>query len=354
MDYATASRILTAPSRSTETSCDTPRSAIVTPNSRSMRAMVIGLWVMMMKRVSVDFPISSSRSQKRSTLWSSSGASTSSSTQIGAGLVRNTAKISASAVSACSPPESSDSVAGFLPGRLRQNFEAGFERIVVLDELQLRGAAAEQLGEQALEVRVDDGERRQQALARLAIEALDAEPQPLDRLDEIVALGDQRRVLGLDLAQLLLGAQIDGAETLAVALELVEVGFDFGDVGQRRVRFEAGETGERFRLGLQDLADFRGEVGEPPLHRLVTLLGARGGLAGGGERVVGGARGTIGLGECVLTRCERLGGGAPRAFRGFDLGDQRALLRLELGRRVDERSMLGPRLFEARLDGRDL
>src|SRR2546430_3167639 len=53
-------------------------------------------------------PISSSRSQKRSILWSSSGASTSSSTQIGAGLVRNTAKMSASAVSACSPPERSE------------------------------------------------------------------------------------------------------------------------------------------------------------------------------------------------------------------------------------------------------
>src|SRR3954449_9747717 len=51
-------------------------------------------------------------------LWSSSGASTSSSTQIGAGLVRNTAKMSASAVSACSPPERSDKVAGFLPGGL--------------------------------------------------------------------------------------------------------------------------------------------------------------------------------------------------------------------------------------------
>src|SRR5437773_8597445 len=34
------------------------------------------------------------------------------STQIGDGLVRNTAKISASAVSACSPPDKSDSVCG--------------------------------------------------------------------------------------------------------------------------------------------------------------------------------------------------------------------------------------------------
>src|SRR3569832_568308 len=70
-----------------------------------MRAMVIGLCVMITKRVSVDLIISSSRSQKRSTLWSSSGASTSSSTQIGAGLVRNTAKIKAMAVSANTPPE---------------------------------------------------------------------------------------------------------------------------------------------------------------------------------------------------------------------------------------------------------
>ena len=54
---AAVSRILTAASRSTDTSCDTPRSAMVTPNRRFMRAMVIGLWVMMMKRVSVDFAI---------------------------------------------------------------------------------------------------------------------------------------------------------------------------------------------------------------------------------------------------------------------------------------------------------
>ena len=60
--------------------------------------------------------ISSSRSQKRSTLASSRGASTSSSTQIGEGLARNTAKISAVAVSACSPPEIRLMVCGFLPG----------------------------------------------------------------------------------------------------------------------------------------------------------------------------------------------------------------------------------------------
>jgi MFS family permease len=92
--------------RSTLTSWLTPCSAIVTPNSRSIRAMVMALWVMIRNRVSVRRVISSSRSQNRTTLASSSGASTSSSTQIGAGLARNTAKISASAVSVCSPPDS--------------------------------------------------------------------------------------------------------------------------------------------------------------------------------------------------------------------------------------------------------
>ena len=57
-----------ASASSTDTIWLTPRSAIVTPNSRSMRAMVIGLWVMVTKRVSARLRISSSRSQKRSTL----------------------------------------------------------------------------------------------------------------------------------------------------------------------------------------------------------------------------------------------------------------------------------------------
>ena len=47
---------------------------------------------------------------------SSSGASTSSNTQIGAGLAKNTPKINASAVSVCSPPDKSDSVDRRFPG----------------------------------------------------------------------------------------------------------------------------------------------------------------------------------------------------------------------------------------------
>ena len=89
---------------------------MVTPNSRSIRAIVTAWWVMIKNRVSVRRVISSSRSQNRVTLASSKGASTSSSTQIGAGLAKNTPKISASAVKVCSPPDNRLSVASFLPG----------------------------------------------------------------------------------------------------------------------------------------------------------------------------------------------------------------------------------------------
>ena len=71
---------------------------------------------MIKNRVSVRRHISSNKSQKRVTLASSSGASTSSSTQIGAGLAKNTAKISAIAVSVCSPPDNKDKVLSFFPG----------------------------------------------------------------------------------------------------------------------------------------------------------------------------------------------------------------------------------------------
>ena len=78
--------------------------------------MVTAWCVIIKNRVSVRRHISSSKSQNRVTLASSSGASTSSSTQIGAGLTKNTPKISASAVSVCSPPDKSDNVDSFLPG----------------------------------------------------------------------------------------------------------------------------------------------------------------------------------------------------------------------------------------------
>src|SRR3979409_1259164 len=95
-------------------------------------------------------------------------------------------------------------------------------------------AAAEQFHEQPLEMAVDGFERGQQALARLAVEALDALAQPLDGFHQIVALRGERGVLGFDLAQLFLGAQIYRAKPLAVAAQLFEAFFDL--VKRRQLR----------------------------------------------------------------------------------------------------------------------
>ena len=50
---------------------------------------------------------------------------------------------------------------------------------------------------------------------------------------QIVALGGERRVLGLDLAQFFLGAQVDRAQPLALAAQPLELFLDLGQLGQR-------------------------------------------------------------------------------------------------------------------------
>ncbi len=139
------------------------------------------------------------------------------------------------AVSACSPPESSDRVCGFLPGRLGEDVEAGLEGVVGFDQLQLGGAAAEEGREEALEVLVDGGEGGEQALAALAVERADAAAQLLDGLDQVVALADHAVELRLDLGQLVVGTQIDAAEAFALALQAVELVLDAAGVGERRI-----------------------------------------------------------------------------------------------------------------------
>ena len=88
----------------------------------------------------------------------------------------------------------------FLARRLGHDLKAGFERIFALDQLQFGVAAAEQFRKQLLEVLVDGGERCEQPLAGLVVEAVDALPQPPDRLDQIVTFGNELIVLRFDFA----------------------------------------------------------------------------------------------------------------------------------------------------------
>jgi hypothetical protein len=68
-------------------------------------------------------------------------------------------------------------------------------------------------------------------------------------------------VLGFDLAQLFLGAQIDGAEPLAVAAQLFEIFLDLGKRRQFRAGLDLGETRNRLWLDLQHVVDFALDVG---------------------------------------------------------------------------------------------
>ena len=78
---------------------------MVTPYNLFIFDIVNAWCVTMINFVFVIFVSSSNKLQNLVTLASSKGASTSSSTQIGEGLVKKTAKISDSAVKACSPPD---------------------------------------------------------------------------------------------------------------------------------------------------------------------------------------------------------------------------------------------------------
>src|SRR5262249_25054188 len=111
---AISSRMRSASSMSTATTRDTPDSGMVTPISCCAISIEILLWLMKRNWVCADMRFT--RSQKRTVLESSSGASTSSSRQNGAGLSWNMAKTSEIAVSAFSPPESRWMLALRLPG----------------------------------------------------------------------------------------------------------------------------------------------------------------------------------------------------------------------------------------------
>src|SRR6266404_5508826 len=102
---------------------------------------------MIRKRVCALAAISSTSLQKRSTLASSSGASTSSSTQLGAREQRQ----------ALQP----------LARRARHHLEPGTQRILTLVEREMGPSAAEEGDEELAEMLVDLGEGGKQALAAL-------------------------------------------------------------------------------------------------------------------------------------------------------------------------------------------
>src|SRR5690606_22002737 len=76
-----------------------------------------------------------------------------------------------------------------LARRLRHDFEPGFERIVRIDELEMRLPAVEQRREEALKMAVHRLERREQPRATFAVEAADRTAEAVHRLRQLLDLG---------------------------------------------------------------------------------------------------------------------------------------------------------------------
>ena len=89
--------------------------------------------------------------------------------------------------------------------------------------------------------------------------------------------------------QFLFGAQIDGAEPLALAPQLFEIGLDLGHVRQHRAFGNLGQCRHALRLDLQHLADFMLDIGEAALGAFAALLGAAELLARGAQCIERGA-----------------------------------------------------------------
>ena len=130
---------------------------------------------------------------------------------MGDGLVRNTAKMRASAVSACSPPGKERKARRLLARRARDQVQAGFQRIIGFDQLQFGGSAAKERRKEMLEVSVDGLKCLQQAAATFLVQLLDTAAQLGNGLDQIVALSFQTGVLLLKGLQLGVGAQVHPA-----------------------------------------------------------------------------------------------------------------------------------------------
>ncbi len=197
-----------AVARSTETIWLTPRSAIVTPKSRSIRAMVIGLWVIRMKRVDVEQVA----------------------VALDIGVVERRVDLVEHADRRRVGQEYREDQRGrrqrllaarkqghhlrLLARRAGEDLQPCIERVFRIDQLELGRAAAEQHRKEPLELAVDDLEGGEQALAALPVEGADRLAQPAHSLAEIVALGGQPLALAPDLGQFVLGPQIDGTEAL--------------------------------------------------------------------------------------------------------------------------------------------
>ena len=187
---------------------------------------------------------------------------------------------------------------------------------------------------------VDDLESGDEALAPFLVQGMDRAAQALDRLGQVVALGDKLVAAVEDLVELLVGAQVDGAEPLALLAQIVEPALDLDRARQRPVAVHARQRGEARRLAVELARDRMDELLAAQARPLDPLLGRRALLARRRHRLERLAGGAVGVGERRLGERERVGGLLAQPFRLVEFVGERVRAAGEFGRRVGDRRPL--------------
>src|SRR5256885_1212226 len=164
-----------------------------------------------------------------------------------------------------------------LSGRLGDDLHAGFALWIlgVGNELQLGAAAAEEPGEDLLELLVHEGESLAEPLFAGALDAGDRRPQPRDRFLQVLVPRGEERVALAHLAGLVDGGEAHLAERLDGGAELLHP--SIGRVHVERERFLALRGGRLAKLEQMALAHSFLEMaeGEPDLVDPQLDLGPR-------------------------------------------------------------------------------
>ena len=181
---------------------------------------------------------------------------------------------------------------------------------------------------------VHDLERGDEPRTCFAIEIGDALTQAFDRLDQIVPFCREPAVLRLDLAQLVLRAQIYAAEALARLAQPFDLGLDGGYIHRLWILAEYGRDPRRIRRPAECIAHIADETRPPFARTFDPCLGSRRFLASAGERVLCCPRSALRVGKCVLGVGETVGRLLAQALGLGNLGKQVLALRVEGDRGV--------------------
>src|SRR5262249_24356766 len=145
----------------------------------------------------------------------------------------------------------------------------------------------------------------------------------------------------------LLGTEIDAAEPLTIALELLQLGLDLDERRNGRIRLQRGKREACFRRAIELLAD-RMRILAPALaRRFLPRLGASAVLARLSQPLLHLTQRLLELPQRGLGRSEVVGRLTPLALGLSDGVKQLAAALLDLGGEIGQRGEIGAGFFLA-------